>query len=309
MASKKAQINRDFQIPLPQKKKRMSLKKVKIDHSLAKLGYQEYDWEKLVEMDDAESIYERGIRLLEGIGVRRSEQMGRDLLCHAARMGHPLAMAECIDRCYTSQKHERALEILKECLNRGYIAACDLLGRFYIASDCVKIDEKEAVRLYTIASKDGCTGATNRLAGCFYFGIGVESDFNEANKLYRVAAQEGHSESMYHLGLAYRDGRGVKEDPILAAYFFHAAEALGCSPARYSRGKTKLTRHERTLVNAFCAPGSSTPEMEARAVAEILSRDSDDARLVIEWFPRSEEIMEAARHLKTHKRDQSPKRK
>ena len=140
----------------------MSLKKVKIDYSLAKFGYQTYDWETLFEIDDAESIYERGIRLLEGIGVRRAHREGEGMILEAAKMGHPLAMAKGIDLCIIKQKTERAFEILKECTNRGYTGACELLGCFYISSDCVESDGKEAVRLYTIASKDGYISATHR---------------------------------------------------------------------------------------------------------------------------------------------------
>ena len=52
---------------------------------------------------------------------------------------------------------------------------------------------------------------------CYQNGVGVVKDDKEAVRLYSLAAQQGHSDAQYNLGLCYRNGVGVVKDDKEAA--------------------------------------------------------------------------------------------
>ena len=54
-------------------------------------------------------------------------------------------------------------------------------------------DDKEAVRLYSLAAQQGDSGAQYNLGLCYQYGVGVVKDDKEAVRLFSLAAQQDHS--------------------------------------------------------------------------------------------------------------------
>ncbi len=71
----------------------ISLEDVTPDPSLERHRYHLLSLEQLEQLDDPESNFERGFRLLEGIGVPVGDKIGLEHILCAARFGHPLALA------------------------------------------------------------------------------------------------------------------------------------------------------------------------------------------------------------------------
>ena len=82
----------------------------------------------------------------------------------------------------------------------------------------MEVDEKEAVRLYRLAAKQGLPNAQSNLAQCLIVsaghckshrhvigpqcGVGGQKDLAEATRLFREAAKQGHPHALYSLGLS-----------------------------------------------------------------------------------------------------------
>ena len=95
-------------------------------------------------------------------------------------------------------------------------------------------DYKEAVRLYTLSSQQGHSGAQNNLGWCYQNGFGVVKDANEAVRLFTLAAQQGHSYAQYNLGVCYQNGYGVVKDANEAVHLFTLAAQQGHSVAQHN---------------------------------------------------------------------------
>ena len=55
------------------------------------------------------------------------------------------------------------------------------------------------------------SGAQFNLGWCYQNGVGVVKDDKEAVRLYSLAAQQGISGAQYNLGWCYRNGVGVDD--------------------------------------------------------------------------------------------------
>lgn len=66
---------------------------VEIHPEVERLGYFKMSYEDLERIDDAESMLERGVRLVYGIGKKGCYKSGVALIGAAERLGHPVARA------------------------------------------------------------------------------------------------------------------------------------------------------------------------------------------------------------------------
>jgi hypothetical protein len=87
------------------------------DEQTEKRGYDKLDWNSLVKIDDAESMFERAQRLaLE----KKDPKQIKDLIVRAARKRHPVALARCfLDGIGTPIDEKRAIAILQSSADRG----------------------------------------------------------------------------------------------------------------------------------------------------------------------------------------------
>ena len=62
-------------------------------------------------------------------------------------------------------------------------------------------DYEEAVRLFTLSSQQGHSGAQYNLGVCYQNGYELHKIYEEAVRLYTLAAQQGHSDAQNNLGV------------------------------------------------------------------------------------------------------------
>ena len=100
-----------------------SLENVKARPELERYDYHTLSSEELACKDDPEAIFERGIRLMEAIGVVEDIEAGWDNVMKAAQLGHPVALATCFHVGEnTEENDERAIPLLRESAQRGHVA-------------------------------------------------------------------------------------------------------------------------------------------------------------------------------------------
>jgi TPR repeat protein len=99
----------------------MSLVSVVPDHSLERAAYHLLEASQLEVMVDAEALFEKGRRLRQGVGVAINEAAGWALTISAAKLGHPIALAYCLDSGYgVAQDQERAAKIYGKSAELGH---------------------------------------------------------------------------------------------------------------------------------------------------------------------------------------------
>ena len=104
-------------------------------------------------------------------------------------------------------------------------------------------NDKEAVKWFQIAAKQGFAASQDNLGYCYYFGIGVTQNYKEAVKWFRLAAEQGAASSQYYLGECYYFGLGVTQDYAVAEKMYRMAAELGWEDAKdvlkycYKKGK------------------------------------------------------------------------
>jgi TPR repeat protein len=74
----------------------VELEHVMPDATLERPHYHLLELDKLNALDDAEAIYEQGRRHRLGIGARVDEELAWTRIIRAARLGHPVALADCL---------------------------------------------------------------------------------------------------------------------------------------------------------------------------------------------------------------------
>ena len=101
------------------------------------------------------------------------------------------------------------------------------LGAMYENGQGVSQDDKEAVRLYTLAAEQGDAWAQYNLGVIYDEGEGVPQDDKEAVKWYRLAAEQGVAMAQLNLGVMYFYGRGVLADYVIAHMWYDIADVNG----------------------------------------------------------------------------------
>jgi len=154
---------------------------------------------------------------------------------------------------------ERALQVMREYADQGYILDMNSLGGAYLHGTGVPPQRdlaiswyrkganlgnafsqfqlgsifegtsggaQEALKWYELAAAQGNWTATNNMGFMFENGQGVTQDYGHAAKLYEKAATEGDSRAEYHLGTLYERGLGVaKEEQLALQWMLKAAQA------------------------------------------------------------------------------------
>ena len=99
----------------------MSLENIIARAEVERHGYHELSEEQLRRKDDPEALLHRGIRLWLGLGVRKDEDSGWELIISSAKLGHPVALALCF--LYgkgTEMNMEHGIELLGDSASRGH---------------------------------------------------------------------------------------------------------------------------------------------------------------------------------------------
>ena len=119
--------------------------------------------------------------------------------------------------------------IVHQMARQGDADAQFFLGLCYDQAEGFEEDDKEAVKWYRLAAKQGHAGAQ------LYLGAHA-TDEKEAVKWYRLAAKQGYAEAQLMLGICYLAGDGVAKDEKEAVKLFRLAAEQGCVRAQHKLG-------------------------------------------------------------------------
>ncbi len=170
---------------------------------------------------------------LEGKGVEKDEDRGKNLLIKAADSGNPVANLRVAAALLSGEKAAPAEVMagyarLLAAANGGLSQAQNEIGLLYLSGKLGLADGPAGVAWLTRASQGGNAQAQNNLAALHERGLGsVQKNIELAGQLYLLAANQGHSGATLALARLVNDGIGTKADPIKAWALATIAGDLG----------------------------------------------------------------------------------
>ncbi len=159
---------------------------------------------------------------LEGKGVEKDEDRGRNLLIKAAEAGNPLANLRVAAALLSVEKAAPAEVMagyghLLAAANGGLSQAQNELGLLYLSGKLGLADGPAGVAWLTRAAQGGNAQAQNNLATLYERGLGgVPQNIENAGQLYSLAANQGHGPATLALARLINEGIGTKADPAKA---------------------------------------------------------------------------------------------
>jgi TPR repeat protein len=164
----------------------MSLASVVPGPTLEKNDYHRLSWAELAKLDDAEAIFQKGVRMLFGLGVEIDEDACWAFIIEAARRGHSVALAGCFHLGKgTEPDPVRAVELYQQSAARGH----PMGSRFFL------------FRFIFVAAL--MLEAMVNLGYCYDTNFVVGINHEEAARLYHLAAEQNHCVAQRNLGLCY----------------------------------------------------------------------------------------------------------
>ena len=129
---------------------------------------------------------------------------------------------------------QEAISWLKKAADAGDAFAHFQLGCYYLNSDIVQQDYKQAWFHYEEGAKWPETCSITNLGSMCQHGQGVDKDLSRAAMYYKQASDLGNAQAMRNLALLYRKGQGVEQDIDLAFSLMKKAHDLGNRAATYN---------------------------------------------------------------------------
>ena len=137
--------------------------------------------------------YALSMQYFQGLGVERSDEKGLELLRKSADAGNPDAQ-----------------------LMLGFLMMKGENG--------APLDEKEGMKFFIAAAKQGIRDAQYNAGLGYVRGQGVEVDYEEALHWFTEAALQGDSGAQYNLGVMYVNGEGTVKNALTAYAWFSIAD-------------------------------------------------------------------------------------
>lgn len=184
---------------------------------------------------DLVSIYNLGVALATGTGVRRDERQAATLMRHAARdvdeakyrlgrmlsEGRGVAMNEAEARAWLAQAAEAGLH-----------DAQVSLGEMLLNGRGGPVDAATARHLFEKAAEAGHSGAMFALGALHTGSYTLSTDLDAAMSWFRAAAERGHGHAQLMVGRYYAYGIGVQQNQEQALYWLELADSRGVAGAR-----------------------------------------------------------------------------
>ena len=217
-----------------------------------------------------ESLYERGMDAITGIGPTRNDMLGMDFFRRSADLGYgpaQVALAYYYETgTVVAGSQSQALDLYRKAAQQGDPLAAWLAGRRYFLGNGVPRDPDAAQKWLKLAADQ------NNAYGAYYLGrLMAERDYTKAPKFYKIAADQGLPQAQYFYAKALQDGRGIPQDRFTAYIWFSIAADAGYSAAgsglgelegdlttdQVSEAKTKARDMEQVVIRAVTARGCS----------------------------------------------------
>jgi TPR repeat protein len=219
-----------------------------------------------------ESLYERGMDAITGIGPTRNDMQGIDYFRRSADLGFgpaQIALAYYYETgTAIAGSQSQALDLYRKAAQQGDPLAGWLAGRRYFLGNGVQRDPDAAQKWLKVAADQ------NNAYGAYYMGrLMADRDYTKAPKLYKIAADQGLPQAQYFYAKTLQDGRGIAQDRFAAYVWFSIAADAGYAVAgtglgelesggylttdQVSEAKAKARDMEQVVIRAVTARGCS----------------------------------------------------
>lgn len=144
-------------------------------------------------------------------------------------------------------RRDSAVTAYRKAVKAGCVEAMIHLGIILI--DGSPEEKSEALELFELARRSGCSSGTRNLGYCNAIGLGCARNKEKAAELYTEAAEAGNARAQCNIGVLYEYGHGVELDLVRAAEWYRRSAESGCT-----RGMTNYGRVLRDGTGTECDP-------------------------------------------------------
>lgn len=187
---------------------------------------------KAAEKGDKDAQCALGIAYYCGNGVHKNESHAEEWLLKSAKQGNSAAQ-KVLGQMYIDgvngrePNYSRAVFCFRKAVEQGDSSAIFSLAYAY------KKQKKyiEAFNWLKKGAEYGFVNCQTSLAGCYYFGDGVEKNYTKASYWYKIAAEQGDDFAQYMLGYCYLQGKGVDKNISNGIYWLKQSANQGNNSA------------------------------------------------------------------------------
>lgn len=226
----------------------------------------------LAQSSSPDSLYERGMDAITGVGPSRNDLAGIDYFRRSSDLGYgpaQLALGYYYETgTVLTSSPGQALDLYRKAAQSGDPLAGWLAGRHYFLGNGIPRDLDSAQKWLKLAADH------NNAFGAYYLGrLQSERDYTKAPKLYKIAADQGLPQAQYYYAKALKDGRGIPQDKLAAYVWFLIAADAGYSAAnsdlneldssgnftsdQIQQAKSQARDLEQVVIRAVAARGCS----------------------------------------------------
>ena len=182
-----------------------------------------------------------------GDGTKQNFDKARDISLQVLENDTSIGFQiETAERLLDALDHDDPVEALDFVINKSCAADGDAqhqceLGVQYQEGKIIPRDDKEAVKWFKLAAKQGHPNAQAMLGDMYFNGHGTRKSYKEALKWYHLASQIGEAISNHNLGFMYETGLGVDRDNETAFEFYTIAAKQGIARSQNRLGAAHET--------------------------------------------------------------------
>jgi TPR repeat protein len=230
----------------------------------------------LAQSGSPESLYDRGVDAITGVGSTQNDSLGVDYFRRSADLGYgpaQIALAYYYETgTVLASNPGQAADLYRKAAQQGDPLAGWLAGRIYFLGNGVPRDPDAALKWLKLSADQ------NNAYGAYYLGrLMADRDVTKAPKLYKIAADQGLPQAQYFYAKALKDGRGIAQDRMNAYVWFTVAADAGYADAnadigdlnrsdlttdQISQARAKARDLEQVVIRAVSARGCSGWEGE-----------------------------------------------
>jgi TPR repeat protein len=226
----------------------------------------------LAQSSSPDSLYERGMDAITGVGPSRNDTAGIDYFRRSADLGYgpaQIALAYYYETgTFLTREPGQALDLYRKAAQQGDPLAGWLAGRLYFLGAAGVADREAAQKFLRISA------AQNNAYGAYYLGrLMADRDYTKAPALFKIAADQGLPQAQYFYAKTLKDGRGIAQDRFTAYVWYTIAADAGYALAsadlnelesggnlttdQILQAKAKARDLEQVVIRAVTARGCS----------------------------------------------------
>lgn len=206
-------------------------------------------FQKAADQGNAAGQYKLGWHYSRGgPGVNQDEARGVTLLEMAANQGDSDAISELGHayswgtmgvKCDTENAKAMFLKLSKQGDSRNPLTS---IGNMYSSnggpfrSHCAATNDREAVKWFGLAAKNGEKAGAYQLGYAYYEGLGVTRNVQQAAVWMRTSANNGYALAQATFGYMLAMGKGVPQDDEEAVQWLRKAADFGIAEAQVDLG-------------------------------------------------------------------------